>query len=77
MKSIFHKKNLLLDSTAPPYWRLINKPVRLVSVANPGDAVWGNFPPKHLWRPVEWRAFVVNALLFGAYRNRNRDKKYS
>jgi len=41
----------------------------LESVADPG-AVWGNFPPKRLWRPAD-----KNAPLFGAYRSRNKNKK--
>jgi len=23
--------------------------------------VWGNFPPKCLWRPVDWRPYDTNA----------------
>jgi len=30
--------------------------------------VWGNFPPKCLWRPVDWRPYDKNAP--------QRDEKY-
>jgi len=31
-------------------------------------------PPKPLWRPLEWRPFAINALLFVAHGDRNRFK---
>jgi len=40
-------------------------------------AVWGNCPPKRLWRPLEWQHFAINAPLFGAHGSSNRDKKSS
>ena len=46
-------------------------------MVDPEEAVWGNCPAKRLWRPVGWRSFGINALLFGAHGSRNRDKKYS
>jgi len=47
----------------------------LQAVADPGGgAVWGNCPPKRLWRPFEWRLFAINAPRFGAHGNRNRLK---
>jgi len=46
----------------------------LTTVADPGGAVWGNCPPKPLWRPLEWRPFAINAPLFGAHGSRNRFK---
>jgi len=36
--------------------------------------IWGNCPPKPLWRPLEWRPFAINAPLFGAHGSRNRFK---
>jgi len=41
-------------------------------VTNPGEAVWGNCPPKRLWR-----LFDINASLVGAYRSTKIDLKYS
>jgi len=36
-----------------------------------GGAVWGNCPPKPLWRPLDWRPFATNAPIFGAHGSRN------
>ena len=37
-----------------------------------GETVWGNFPPKPLWRPLEWLTFAINEPLFGAHGSRIR-----
>jgi len=42
---------------------------------DPGGSL-GQLPPKHLWRPLQWRPFSINAPLFGVHQSRNRDKKY-
>ena len=40
-------------------------------------AVWGNCPPSDVWGAPMKGAFNVNTPLFGACRNRNKDKNYS
>ena len=42
------------------------------TVADPGGAMWGNFPPKRLWRPHEWRPFAINAPPLGAQGTKDR-----
>jgi len=40
-------------------------------------AVWGNFPPNGCGTPFKWRPSNKNAPLFGAYRSKNKHKKYN
>jgi len=38
-----------------------------------GQLWQGQLPPKRLWRPLKWRPSDENALLFGAYRSKNKN----
>jgi len=68
------KKQILYKNLDFPEISLMNVRIPFEPVANPEGAVWGNCPPKRLWRPLAWLTFAINASLFGAHGSRNRDK---
>jgi len=49
----------------------------LVAVADPGGQFGATAPPNNCCAPLKWRPSDKNATLFGAYRSRNKGRKYS
>jgi len=72
-------KKSYFETLLLPAWVSVAMYQRILvnSGGSSGGTIWGNCPPKRMWRPLERHPFAINAHLFGAHGNRNRDKKYS